>query len=319
MSVGIELAEDEILRLREKHYNADVIGIWRIHDDLMILRVRPDWGMTEFSPGQYSVLGLGYWEPRVAGVLDDTVDDLHARRVVKRAYSFSCPMLDARKTILPPSRCDFFEFYIVLIRQGENAPPGLTPRLFALKVGDRVFVGPKVTGHYTLDGVRPTDDVAFFGTGTGEAPHNAMVAQLLADGHGGKIVCVTCVRNRQDLGYVAAHRELEKQAADYRYLTLTTRERENLDPNHPGYVGKRYLQDYFQSDDFLCDSGIEMQPDRCHIFLCGNPAMIGAPRSGVDPAARYPSPTGMVELLERRGFKADEKGEPGNIHFEKYW
>jgi hypothetical protein len=27
----------------------------------------------------------------------------------------------------------------------------------------------------------------------------------------------------------------------------------------------------------------------------------------------------MVEVLERRGFRADEPQQPGNIHFEKYW
>jgi ferredoxin/flavodoxin---NADP+ reductase len=34
---------------------------------------------------------------------------------------------------------------------------------------------------------------------------------------------------------------------------------------------------------------------------------------------RYPQPKGMVEVLETRGFRADEPHQPGNIHFEKYW
>ena len=30
-------------------------------------------------------------------------------------------------------------------------------------------------------------------------------------------------------------------------------------------------------------------------------------------------PTGVIEILEQRGFQADETGAPGNLHFEKYW
>jgi hypothetical protein len=27
----------------------------------------------------------------------------------------------------------------------------------------------------------------------------------------------------------------------------------------------------------------------------------------------------VVELLTKRGFKIDRRGDPGNIHFEEYW
>ena len=40
----------------------------------------------------------------------------------------------------------YVEFYITLITSG-----GLTPRLFALKHGSRVFLGPKASGVFTLD------------------------------------------------------------------------------------------------------------------------------------------------------------------------
>ena len=35
----------------------------------------------------------------------------------------------------------------------------------------------------------------------------------------------------------------------------------------------------------------------------------------------YPKPTGVVELLEARGFRADQPNIKfqGNIHFEEYW
>ena len=192
-------------------------------------------------------MGLGKWEPRLPGCEEEHLEDKELRRIVKRAYSFSCSVLDGGGRLRRPSEFPYFEFYVVLVRHGEEHPPGLTPRLFALRPGDRLFVGPKATGHYTLDSVRPDDNVVLVATGTGEAPHNVMVAQLLSTGHRGQIVTVTCVRQRRDLGYLEIHRQLERTHANYRYLTLTTREPENLDASHHEFVGKRYLQDYFES------------------------------------------------------------------------
>lgn len=319
MCANAMLPSKEIDQLRRTHYNADVIDIHEIHEDLRIVRVRPDWGEARFAPGQYSTLGLGNWEARATGCQAEQSDEVHAPRLLKRAYSFSCPMLDGDGRLEPPEACQFLEFYIVLIRHGEKHPPGLTPRIFAMNSQQRMFVGSKVTGHYTLDRVAPEDDVFMIGTGTGEAPHNAMLAHLLANEHRGRLVCVTCARYRRDLGYATVHRELERRYPQYRYLTLTTRETENLDPQAPNYVGKRYLQDYVESGDLERDADVTLSPERAQVFLCGNPAMIGAPRNGKTGDDRYPKPRGMVEVLEQRGFRVDEPSEPGNIHFEKYW
>jgi ferredoxin--NADP+ reductase len=262
---------------------------------------------------------LGNWERRLEGCQEEDPQDLQRPKLLKRAYSFSCTMLGSDGRLLPPDDGESLEFYIVLIRRGETRPPGLTPRLFALQPGDRLFLGPKVTGHYTLDAVRPNDDVVLVATGTGEAPHNAMLAHLLARGHAGRLVAVTCARRPRDLGYLATHRALEGQFRNYRYLTLTTREPENLDAAHAAYLGKRYLQEYFESGHFERNADLRLDPARTHVFLCGNPAMIGAPLRGAGGARTFPSPKGMVEILISRGFRPDEPGRPGNVHFEKYW
>jgi len=115
------------------------------------------------------------------------------------------------------------------------------------------------------------------------------------------------------------HHLLERAFDNYRYLTLTTREPRNVDRKHPRYLGKRYIQDYFASEDLEEDAGVEFHPANTHVFLCVSPAMIGVPLHTHNEATRYPKPTGMIELLEKRGFKIDRADEPGNIHLEKYW
>jgi ferredoxin--NADP+ reductase len=310
---------NEIEQLRLELYNSRVVQIRRVHDDLMILRVRPDDGLPECQPGQYTVLGLGAWEPRIVGVQEAPSDLYQHDHLIKRAYSMSCSMLDDQGRLTRVADCSYLEFYITLVRRAEKHPPALTPRLFGLREGDRIFCGPHVHGHYGLHRIQSDDNIIFAATGTGEAPHNAMVAELLTAGHRGRIVSVTCVRWKRDLAYQETHRDLERKYSMYQYLARTTRESENIDSDAPNYVGKRYLQEYFAFGEFERDAELELSAGNTHVFLCGSPAMIGVPHHTHDPAKRYPSPTGMVEVLERRGFCVDQPHEAGDIHFEKYW
>ena len=71
--------------------------------------------------------------------------------------------------------------------------------------------------------------------------------------------------------------------------------------------------------DFAETCGCQLCPKNTHVFLCGNPEMIGTPHRTHDPLRRYPRPMGMVKVLERQGFRVDLPHETGNIHFETYW
>jgi ferredoxin/flavodoxin---NADP+ reductase len=142
---------------------------------------------------------------------------------------------------------------------------------------------------------------------------------LLAGGHRGRIASVVCVRHQRDLAYLHEHRLLLERFPNYRYLTLTTRAPENLDPSLPGYVGKRYLQDYLATGDLERDLGWQLSPADTRVFLCGSPEMIGTPQRMNDPQGRFPRPLGMVKVLERLGFRVDQPHDPGNIHCERYW
>ncbi len=311
------LPTSEVELLRLEHYNASVVEVRRCHEELIILRVRPDRGIPRVVAGQFTALGLGYWEPRISGCQEES--DIPVRKLIKRAYSISCPMLAADGTLVTVNDLDFLEFYISLVRRADLKAPALTPRLFRLTPGDRLFCGPHVYGRYTLARVPWDAQVVLLATGTGEAPHNAMVAQLLKTRHRGKIVNATCVRWKKDLGYLTIHRELERRFANYRYLAWTTREPENVDPNHPHYVGKKYIQDYVGSGEFERDAGLVLDPEKTHVFLCGNPDMIGAPVPTRSGSRRYAVANGMVEQLEKRGFVLDDAHEPGNLHIEVYW
>jgi ferredoxin--NADP+ reductase len=309
------MTPDQIDELRKKRYNATVAFMHRPNPELAILRVRPDFPVPAHEAGQYCSLGLGHWEPRFPGSQDEELKEGDEERIILRAYSISHPMLIDGKLAQPQN--EWLEFYIVLLRQateGKKAP-SLTPRLFMLREGERLKVGDRITGNFTLDGVGPDDTVVFLSTGTGEAPHNYMLWDLLRRGHRGRILAACCVRYKRDLGYLPIHEQLTRLFPNYSYLSLATREVTT--------EGRKvYIQDLITSGQLELHLGRPLDPATTHVFLCGNPKMIGVPEVDRNTGARrYPHETGVVEILEHRGFRIDDPRAKtrGNIHFEKYW
>jgi len=290
-----------------------------MHDDLMVMRAALDVPRYPVRAGQYTLLGLGAWERRIDGVPSSRLGGGAAPALIRRAYSISCPIVDERGDLATIDTIPFLEFYLNRISKMSDDPPMLTPRLFALSEGDRLYIGPHAHGHYTLDAISNGENVILMATGTGESPHNAMVAELLHGRHDGMITAVTCVRYRADLAYLDVHRALETRFPNYRYIALTTREPENVDVSHPCYVGKKYLQDWIVAESAAERIGFALDPSRTHVYLCGAPAMIGLPTKTTEGDIHFPEPPGMVEVLVQRGFQPDMAHRRGNVHFERYW
>ena len=173
-----------------------------------------------------------------------------------------------------------------------------------LREGDRLNIGEKITGHYTLEPVKPGDTVLFLGTGTGEAPHNYMLWELLRPGTPGKILSACCVRMPQDLGYLDIARATDARSIpNYTYLPLTTREagHDRAQGLHPGPDHERAAR--------TSTSASRSTRRRTHVFLCGNPKMIGVPVKDKETGAReYPQPPGVIEILEKPRLPGRQRG-----------
>ncbi|HKA06241.1 MAG TPA: ferredoxin--NADP reductase [Gemmataceae bacterium] len=308
---------EEIADARQRRYNGTITWLKKPHVELMVVRVKPDFPIPAHRAGQYCSLGLGNWEPRFPGCQAENLKPGDEARVVRRAYSISHPILDESGALIDPAKIDYLEFYIALVREGSDPskPPALTPRLFMMREGDRLNIGEKITGHYTAEPIKPGDTVLLLGTGTGEAPHNYLAWELLRSGHQGKILHACCVRMRRDLAYYDTHQTLMARYPNYQYLALTTREADTLG-------NKVYIQDLIATGQLEVKLGAKLDPARTHVYLCGNPKMIGVPQKNKETGAReYPQPTGVIEILEERGFQADSAAAKvrGNVRFEEYW
>ena len=264
-------------------YNATVIGREQINPQLLILRVEPDTAMFDFKPGQFAVLGLLGSEPRVAEAASEELVP-EPDKMIRRAYSIASSSVERR----------YVEFYLTLITSGQ-----LTPRLFALKHGSRLFLGPKASGLFTLDRVPPDKAVVLIATGTGLAPYLSMLRTMLVNETQRRFVVLHGARFGWDLGYRGELESLARLRPNFTYIPSITRP--DQDPHFHGRTGR--VQALVEQEVVEKESGVALDPAQADVFLCGNPDMVKA----------------VKVTLEARGFKADQPGKPGTIHVEEYW
>jgi len=264
-------------------YNATVIGREEINPQLLILRVRPDADLFEFRPGQFGVLGLLGNAPRVE---EATPEDKPSEpeKIIRRAYSIASASVERR----------YLEFYLTLITSGQ-----LTPRLFALRHGSRVFLGPKASGIFTLDKVAPEKAVVLIATGTGLAPYVSMLRTLLVNDSQRRFVVLHGARYSWDLGYRGELESLARLRPNFTYIPSITRP--DQDPHFIGYTGR--IQTLMEQGVLERESGVAMDPTQAEVFLCGNPEMVKV----------------ATEQLQAKGFAAKGGTGPTTIHVEEYW
>jgi ferredoxin--NADP+ reductase len=269
---------------RQDATNASIVARHDLNESLSIVHVRPDTGhIPDFKPGQFVTLGLPKpITPAVAAAL--------ARRrravvpMVRRAYSVASS----------PQQTDALELFVVLIESGK-----LTPQLWRRDFPNRVWLEDVAKGEFTLDRVPPGADLVMISTGTGIAPFMSMLRTYRGQGRWRRLVIVNGVRRVSDLGYRAELEAVSREDPSVRYVPIVSQ------PDAAGEWHGLCGRVQIMLDDTICreHAGLTLDPKTCHVFLCGNPAMIDE----------------MELLLHRRGFRTQTPVSPGNIHFERYW
>ncbi|MBF0195162.1 MAG: ferredoxin--NADP reductase [Magnetococcales bacterium] len=265
-------------------YNATLVGRTEITPQLQILKVAPDVKNFEFSAGQFTVLGLTWSSPSLPETKRKEYSEEKSKRLIRRAYSISSG-----------SRWqEYLEFYISLVTSGE-----LTPRLFQLAVGDRLFIGPKGKGVFTIDRVSAEKNIVMVATGTGLAPYISMVRSMALEDSSRTITILHGASYSWDLGYRAELESLDRKCAAFNYIPIITRPDE--DKSWTGRVGR--LNDWIAKPELAEICKVPMDGEKSEFFLCGHPEMV----------------TGCAEILTKKGFFEGSKKEPGTLHLEKYW
>jgi ferredoxin/flavodoxin---NADP+ reductase len=222
-----------------------------------------DAAVEPFQPGQFVNLALD-----VGGTLE------------RRSYSISSP---------PGGP---LEFLLAEVPEGK-----LTPSLMRLHRGDAVFVEPKPQGFFTLRWVPEVPDLWLVATGTGLGPFLSILKSEEPWQRFERVTLAHGVRERTHLAHRDELRVLGETHPEFRVVSLVSREAAEAGVLH-GRVTTA-----------LVDGSLEraaertLAPERSHLMLCGNPAMIDE----------------MIELLGQRGLRKHRVRTPGHITVEKYW
>lgn len=265
--------------------NAVVSQRMEVSPGLIILQVVPDdFEVPEFEAGQFAVLGLPGSTPRY--IPSDLEEETRpAEKLIKRAYSIASSSTTK----------NFVEFYISLVHSG-----ALTPRIFALERGDRIWISPKISGLFTLSRVPSDQHVLLVATGTGLAPYMSMLRSELVCGGPRRFGVLHGARHSWDLGYQSELLALQRMCSNFAYIPTISRPDEEP-VAWPGRAG--YLQDLWQSRVVEEAWRVAVEPTNTHIFLCGNPRMI----------------EDLSRILREEGFREHTPKEPGQVHVERYW
>jgi len=270
----------------EVQLNCVVVQAMRVSPINLIIRVSPEgWELPEFKPGQFVVLGLPYSSPRCPEAAAESERIVSPDILIRRAYS-----------IASSSRArEYVEFYISLVQSGE-----LTPRIFALRVGDRIWMSRKPTGMFTMDLVPQDSSIALVATGTGVAPYMSMLrSRIIHDQAHRRFAVVHGASNSWDLGYSSELLLLQSMFPNFSYLpTVIFPDREPA----PWRGDTRFVQDMWADGVVEKAWGFKPTPENTHIFLCGNPRMI----------------EGMLGALSRDGFVEHTPRNPGQVYIERY-
>ena len=260
-------------------YNATISGKIQLTPDLMILRIKTDENRKEFEAGQYTTIGVMASEERSHNSVIP-IETIPSTDLITRPYSIASANHET---------CNF-EFYISQVKSGQ-----LTPRLFNLSLGSRMWVDDKILGVFSLNQTPPECNIVMVATGTGLAPYISFLRSHIKDHKNIKMAVIHGAAYPWDLGYYSELEFIKSNFDNFSYFPTLLK----ADDSWSGLRG--YIETHLD-DGVLEKNGIEVHPDKTHFYLCGNPKMV----------------TSVTDFLLKHGYSKQSKKKAGALHIEEY-
>lgn len=250
--------------------NAIVVGLTQLPDCLFLIQIRPEWDTKNipWQPGQFVRIGV--------------LDDNHTEKTLRAMTILSI-------------EDGVFDFLMVSVEDGVTSP-----RLSALKIDDRCYVEPFITGNFHSGNLPNLSgkDLWMMGTGTGIAPYLSMLRNsesLLR--HCENLILVHSVKQEQHLCSVEYISTLQARYPSLQYVPVVTREKGKRSSLH------QHIQLLLANNKFSAHTGVELSSEHSVVLLCGQPQMIKE----------------STNILKEQGFVKHRRRTPGQILTERYF
>jgi ferredoxin--NADP+ reductase len=190
-----------------------------------------------------------------------------------------------------PPQDPVLEFYGIVVPEGP-----LSPRLMALRAGERLLVAPNPAGFLVLSEVPDADTLWLVSTGTGIAPFLSVLRTEMPWRRFRNVVLVHAVRHARELVYRELIGQIQRlHEKIFHYLTFVSRE------SAPGSLAGR-IPAAIRDGRLETAAGLPLD-ERSHVMLCGNPDMLKDASSA----------------LAERGLRKHRRRSPGHITVESFW
>jgi len=190
-----------------------------------------------------------------------------------------------------PPQDPVLEFYGIVVPEGP-----LSPRLMALRAGERLLVAPNPAGFLVLSEVPDADTLWLVSTGTGIAPFLSLLRTEMPWRRFRNVVLVHAVRHARELVYRELIGQIQRlHEKIFHYLTFVSRE------SAPGSLAGR-IPAAIRDGRLETAAGLPLD-ERSHVMLCGNPDMLKDASSA----------------LAERGLRKHRRRSPGHITVESFW
>jgi len=266
---------------KNSEYNATVVGKIQMTPDLMVLRVDTDQPRETFEAGQYTVLGLYGREERSENSMAEAVP-VDEDKLIQRPYSIASAKTQVKQ----------LEFYISQVKTGQ-----LTPRLFNLELGDRLYVGERIVGVFKLADTPEGNDIVMIATGTGVAPYISFLRSYVVSRPDSRMAVIQGAAKQWDLGYYSELSFLDDGFENFYYIPTLT----EADETWTGY--ELWIEEMLDQKILEKEVGIAVDPEKTHFFLCGNPKMV----------------QNVSDWLADYDYQRHTRRNPGSLHVEEFW